>query len=151
MRLLTIIFVFIIGLKNGLHSNSGFKSVYVAKDSILKVEMSLSAFGVESDHFPSIDVVIDFSKDTSICKKWYDNPAYKKFNYSLSKAEISIVYNLLNISQLDKLRKEYHTNLSDQPTSKTIIYTTKKVFIINDYGLKGDKPLQEMYKIVYKY
>ena len=42
-------------------------------DTITRVEMNLSAFGVESDAFPSIDVLIDFTNDSSICKKSYYN------------------------------------------------------------------------------
>ena len=120
-------------------------------DSIVKIEMNLSAFGVEADDFPSINVMIDFAKDTSICVKSYYNPAYKGSTYSLTKNEMKSILELLKIADIEKLKKEYRVGKTDQPSSKTLIYTTKKTFIIEDYGLKGDYPLQELYKIVYKY
>ena len=119
-------------------------------DSILIIEMNLSAFGVESDNFPSINVYIDFSKDSSICKKSFYNPKYKDSKYSLTKNEMETLLQLLKISDLEKLKKEYTVNRTDQPRSKTIIYTIKNKFSINDYGLEGKYPLPELYKIVYK-
>lgn len=120
-------------------------------DHIVKIEMNLSAFGVESDDFPSIDVVIDFSKDTSVCVKSFYNPANKGSTYSLTKSDMNLILTLLKIDDLEKLKKEYKVDKSDQPRSKTKIYTTKKTFVVDDYGLEGDYPLQELYKIVYKY
>ncbi len=122
-----------------------------SSDHVVKIEMNLSAFGVESDDFPSIDVVIDFSKDTSSCFKSYYNPAYENSSYSLSKSELNSILELLKINYLEKLKKEYKVNKTDQPSSKTTIYTTEKTFVIEDYGLEGDYPLKELYKIVYRY
>ena len=119
-------------------------------DTIVKIEMSLSAFGVESDDFPSIDVVIDFSEDSSYCKKWFYNPAIKDTTYNLTKKEMHHIITLLTISDLKKLKKEYKVEKTDQPRSKTIISTTTTKFVINDYGLEGEYPLKELYKIVYK-
>ena len=113
--------------------------------------MNLSAFGVESDDFPSIDVTIDFSKGTSNCRKSFYNPAYKDSTYCLTKNEMQGILKLLKIEDLEKLEKEYKVGMTDQPSSKTIIYTSKTKFVINDYGLKGEYPLQELYKTVYKY
>ena len=113
--------------------------------------MNLSAFGVESDDFPSIDGVIDFSKDTSICVKTFYNPANKSSTYSLSKTEMKNILKLLKMSDIEKLKKEYKVGRTDQPSSKTVIYTRKTKFTIDDYGLEGDYPLQDLYKIVYKY
>jgi hypothetical protein len=120
-------------------------------DSIVKIEMNLSAFGVESDDFPSINVMIDFAKDTSVCVKSFYNPAYKGSTYSLTKNEMKSILELLKIADLEKLKKEYRVGKTDQPSSKISIYTTKKTFVIEDYGLEGDYPLQALYKIVYKY
>ena len=61
------------------------------------------------------------------------------------------IIKLLKIADLEKLKTDYKVIETDQPSSKTKIYTNKKIFIIDDYGLKGDYPLQELYKIVYKY
>lgn len=120
-------------------------------DSILKIEMNLSALGVESDDFPSIDVVIDFLSDSSYCRKWFYNAANKDSIYALTKTETQRVLSLLKISDLQKLKAEYNLRISDQPRSKTTVYTRKNTFIIDDYGLQGEYPLQELYKIVYKY
>jgi hypothetical protein len=64
-------------------------------ESILKIEMQLSAFGVESDSFPSIDAVIDFVIDSSNCKKSFYNPAIKGSVYSLDTNEIKNILKLL--------------------------------------------------------
>ena len=122
-----------------------------SSDHIVKIEMNLSAFGVESDDFPSIDAVIDFSKDTSVCVKSFYNPANKGSTYSCSIVERNSILELLKIDDIEKLKKEYKVSRTDQPSSKTKIYTTKKTFVVDDYGLEGDYPLQELYKIVYKY
>jgi hypothetical protein len=123
----------------------------IATDSFTKVEMNLSAFGVESDNFPSIEVLIDFTNDSSFCKKSYYNPAFKPSTYKLSNAELKKVLHLLQTSDLDKLKSAYKVPKSDQPTSVTTIYKGQKKYVINDYGLEGDYPLQDLYKIVYKY
>lgn len=120
-------------------------------ETIVKIEMNLSAFGVESDDFPSIDAVIDFSKDTSICVKSYYNPSYKGSTYSLTKTELTDILDLLGISDVQKLKPEYKVSRTDQPNSTTTIYTTKTKYVIKDYGLEGEYPLKELYKIVYKF
>jgi hypothetical protein len=122
-----------------------------AIDSITKIEMHLSAFGVESDDFPSIDVIIDLKADSSFCRKSFDNPKYKSSSYTLTKKDIQAISNLLYRSDLGKLKKEYKVNMTDLPSSRTIIYTRKSKIIIDDYGLEGDYPLKELYKIAYKF
>jgi hypothetical protein len=113
--------------------------------------MHLSAFGVESDNFPSIDVFIDFSSDSSYCRKWYNNPKYKDSLYRLTKAEMLIISSLIEKSDLHKIRKEYTVSKTDQPTSKTTIYLSNHTLQFKDYGLVAEYPLSELYKIVYKY
>jgi hypothetical protein len=113
--------------------------------------MNLSAFGVESDDFPSIDVKIDFIHNTSICVKSFYDPENIGSTYYLTKDEMKSILKLLHIDQLEKLKKEYRVGMTDQPSSKTKIYTTKKIFVFDDYGLVGESPLKELYKIVYKY
>jgi hypothetical protein len=113
--------------------------------------MSLSAFGVESDNFPSIAAYIDFTNDSSECRKTYYNPALKPLTYKLSNTEIKQLFKLLNAADLEKLKPEYRVSKTDQPTSTTTIYTGRKTFVVKDYGLEGEYPLQELYKIVYKY
>lgn len=120
------------------------------KISISKIEIHLSAFGVESDDFPSIEGYIDFTRESSLCTKSYYNPDFKGSTYQLSKEEIKKVGELLQNSDLSKLKKEYTTNRSDQPTSTLVIYTSKENYTIKDYGLQGDHPLPELYKIIYK-
>lgn len=113
--------------------------------------MHLSAFGVESDDFPSIETYVDFINDSSNCTKTYYNPAFKGSTYKLSHEEIKKVLELLQNSDLSKLKKEYSVSKTDQPTSTLIIYTDKQIYKIKDYGLEGDTPLTDLYKIVYKF
>ena len=120
-------------------------------ETIVKLEMNLSALGVESDDFPSIEAVIDFSKHKSVCIKSYYNPANKGSTYSITKSEIKVILGLLKISEVQKLKPEYKVSSSDQPSSTTTIYTTKTKYVIKDYGLEGEYPLKELYKIVYKF
>jgi hypothetical protein len=127
-----------------LHNN-------IQKTTILKIEMHLSAFGVESDNFPSIEAHVDFIKDSSNCTKSYYNPAFKGSTYQLSNDEIKRALELLQNSDLYKLKQEYKINETDQPISTIIIYTDQQNFKIKDYGLEGDYPLQDLYKIVYKF
>ena len=120
------------------------------KDSVVKIEMKLSAFGVESDDFPSIDVVIDFTTNTSHCHKWNDDPKYKDSIYSFSDAELKGIFKLLQKANLNSLKNDYRRGESDQPTSTTIIYTRMRTYKVVDYGLIGDYPLTELYRLVYK-
>lgn len=140
MQKLVIIFLFAFSSCIGKHKN------YVSK-----IEMNLSAFGVESDDFPSINAYIDFEHDSSNCLKSYYNPYYKPSSYKLSAEEIKKVLVLLQTVDLIRLKKEYRVNKTDQPTSTTAIYSDDKVFVIKDYGLEGGYPLQELYRIVYKF
>jgi hypothetical protein len=121
------------------------------KQQISKIEMHLSAFGVEADDFPSIDVIIDLASDSSRCVKSYYNPAYKGSVYHLSKEELEKIRKLLENTALSAVQKEYTTNKSDQPRSTTIIYSSEGKFEFNDYGLLGNTPLKELYNIIYKF
>lgn len=127
------------------HSNSN------STNQVQKIEMQLSAFGVEADKYPYIDVFIDFDSDSSYCRKRYDNPKYKDSVYRLTKAEMLIIASLIEKSDLHKLKKEYTVSKTDQPSSKTTIYLNNNTFQFNDYGLAAEYPLSELYKIVYKY
>ncbi|MCC7452979.1 MAG: hypothetical protein IT222_02345 [Crocinitomix sp.] len=120
-------------------------------DEIVKIEMDLSAFGVEADHIPSIHAVIDFVEDSSFCSKSFYNPAYENSTYTLTKSEMTSILKLLIIDDLKKLKSTYTVNFTDQPRSTTKIYTTQNTFVFDDYGLVGDYPLKDLYKIVYKY
>jgi hypothetical protein len=113
--------------------------------------MHLSNFGVETLSFPSIDVYINFINGSNNCKKWNDDPAFKDSTYKLSGKEIKSILELIKIPDLEKLKKEYTIGTTDQPSSTTVIYTPKRKFEIKDYGLKGEYPLKELYKIVYKF
>lgn len=119
-------------------------------NKVLRLEMSLSAFGVESDNFPSIDAVVDFVVDSSLCKRSFYNPAFKPSSYVLAKTEIEELKKILSNTNLAGLKKEYSVNKTDQPTSTTSIYTTQQKFIIKDYGMESDSLLQKIYSIVYK-
>lgn len=120
-------------------------------DEIVKIEMDLSAFGVKANHIPSIHAVIDFVEDTSFCSKSFYNPAFENSTYTLKKSEMTSILKLLIIDDLKKLKSTYTVNFTDQPRSTTKIYTTQNTFVFDDYGLVGDYPLKDLYKIVYKY
>jgi hypothetical protein len=141
---------FLIGSICLINCNSTKDTNGAITDSITRVEMRLSAFGVEADDIPSIAVLIDFVNDTSRCEKTYYNPAFKPSMYRLSNADIKKVLQLLRDADLDKLKTEYSVSRTDQPTSTITIYTGQRSFKIKDYGLEGDDPLQELYRIVYK-
>ena len=120
-------------------------------ESITRIEMQLSAFGVESDDFPSIRAVVDLSQDTSFCVKSFYSSAFEGSTYSLSKNEMQSVRALLDPSDIENLKAEYSVSKTDQPRSTTTFHTTKRTFAVDDYGLEGEYPLQELYEIVYRY
>jgi hypothetical protein len=120
-------------------------------DTFTKIEMHLSAYGVESDDFPSIDVSIDFVNNSSSCRKWFYNPAFKDSTYSFSKNVTDSILQILKRTDWEKIKKEYTVSKSDQPSSTITIFTESRKFIIKDYGLKGDGPLRELYTIGYKF
>ena len=148
---LPVFLLLLISLNFCNSSRSSNITEHSSKESILRIEMNLSAFGVESDDFPSIGAYIDFQNDSSNCNKSFYNPAYKGSTYYLSKNEIKKISDLLQGFDLEKLKKEYTVQATDQPTSTTTIYTSTKKITVKDYGLKGEYPLQELYKIVYKF
>ena len=118
--------------------------------SILKIEMKLSAFGVESDDFPSVNAEIDFTKKTSLCQKSYYNPSNKGSTYSLTKKEINTVLDLLENMDLLEMKKEYTVSMTDQPSSTMTIYTSNDTIGVYDYGLQASTQLKTIYKLVYK-
>lgn len=118
--------------------------------SIVKIEMNLSSFGVEAEGYPTIHAFINLVTDSSNCKKSYFDPKYKDSTYSLSKNELQQIRSLVNNADLEKLKNKYSVNESDQPRSTITFYTNTKKIIVDDYGLKGEYPLRDLYKIVYK-
>ena len=153
MQKLPILVAIIIFSQNSCNSIGIYKNAakHLLGDAVVKIDMNLSAFGVESDSFPSIQVYINFNNDSSTCIKSYYNPAIKGCVYQLSVTEIKEVLALLQSVDLAKLKENYTVGLSDQPTATTTIYTAKGKFTIRDYGLEGEYPMQELYKIVFKY
>ena len=151
--LYTILIFFLVSCSSAeiTHLNLVPRSSTAPTSKVQRMEMHLSAFGVESDRFPTIDVYIDFSADSSYCRKSYYDPKYKDSVYRLTKAEMLIISSLIEKSDLSKLKKEYSVGKTDQPSSKTIIYFSNNTLQFNDYGLQADYPLPELYKIVYKY
>jgi hypothetical protein len=150
-RMLRQFLFFLIVSTSFINCSSQQDATKTITDSITRVEMNLSAFGVEADDFPSIAAHIDFLNDSSSCEKTYYNPAFKPSMYRLTSPEIKKVLQLLREADFDKLKTNYSVSKTDQPTSTTTIYFGQRTFVIKDYGLKGDDPLQELYKIVYKY
>ena len=116
---------------------------------ILKLEMFLNAFGVESDGFPTINAKIDFVSDSSLCEVSYYEPWLKTKQYSFSKQELDTLRTLLTNTGLKRIKKEYSEGPTDQPTSISTIYTMQDTFRIKDYGLQAEFPMTELYRIVY--
>jgi hypothetical protein len=113
--------------------------------------MDLSSYGVESDDYPTIHVFINLSTDSSFCQKLYYSPGHSDSTYSLSKGEIEKIKILVSHMDLGKLKKNYTVKKTDQPTSTIKFYINNTTIITKDYGLKGDYPLQELYRIAYKF
>jgi len=112
--------------------------------------MNLSAFGVESDEFPSVIAKIDLVSFKSSCKKSYYNPAHRSIAYQLSKKEIDQIKEILSQVNFAKIKKDYKDSRPDQPISTIKIYCTEGKYTVNDYGLIGEAYLQKLYKIAYK-
>jgi len=103
----------LVGLSRCSNGQTNISANDHVSDHLVKIEMHLSAFGVESDNFPSIDAVIDFGKDTSVCVKSFYDPAFKGSTYALTKSEMNSILKMLKIEDLEKLKKEYNVNMSD--------------------------------------
>jgi hypothetical protein len=148
LKVLSILSCLTLSFCNSSLQNSNKKNTGLATCS--RIEMNLSAFGVESDGAPYIRAIIDFVNDSSFCERWYDNPVYKDSSWLLTKEERATVLQLLASADIKSMQKKYKTLMTDQPTSAMTIYTGKDTILINDYGLTGQYPLSEIYKIVYK-
>jgi hypothetical protein len=148
VMLLSLTFLLTFGF---CHSQQDTTTKTIPGNLISRVEMHLTAFGVESDSFPSIEALLDFMNDSSLCKKSYYNPAIKPSTYRLSDVELKHVLQLLQTADLDKLKTDYKVSKTDQPTSVITIYRGKQKYVVKDCGLEGDYPLQDVYKIVYRY
>lgn len=117
---------------------------------IVKIESDLSNFGVESEWYPSIHCLVNLANNSSSCKKIYDNSKYKDSTYSLSKTELQQIDRILKDIDLKKLKNKYSIVDTDQPKSTITFYTNTDKIVIEDYGLQGEYPLQDLYKIIYK-
>ncbi|WDF79093.1 hypothetical protein PQ469_03610 [Mucilaginibacter sp. KACC 22773] len=60
------------------------------------------------------------------------------------------IYKILQRADLKNLKRKYTVNMSDQPKSTITFYTNTGKIVIEDYGLQGEYPLQDLYKIIYK-
>ena len=121
-----------------------------SKPVLLKIEVHLSAYGVESDHIPSIRGIVDFEADSSFFQRSFYNPALKASTYSLSKAERDSLHKMINQADFTKLKLVYKNNTSDQPTSTITFAWKDRQLKIEDYGLKGAPVLEEIYRLIYK-
>ncbi len=122
----------------------------LSHDNVSSAHFYLSAFGVESDEFPTIDAKIDFLKIKSQCQATYDEPNKKPKSYTLSSKEIDTLSHLINSVDWKQFKKAFAVGITDQPTSTLTIKIKNDIFEIKDYGLQGDAPLPELYRIVYK-
>ena len=118
---------------------------------VTRVDMTLSAFGVEADELPSIEVHIDFEQNRGTARRTYFNPAYKPSTYQLTGTDLHGLRALLRAADLSALHGQYAASATDLPTSTIVVHTTKQQYVIRDYGLVGDYPLRELYAIAYKH
>jgi len=119
-------------------------------ETVNKIEMNLSAFGVESDRVPNIRAIVDLKSDTSYCDVSYYDPKFRAFTYRLTKGDMDSIRNLIARGDIRKLKKGYTVSKTDMPSSTTIFYLANDTVKISDYGLEGPFPLQELYRLVYK-
>jgi hypothetical protein len=150
MRKIAHLFLLVLGLAAG-SLLVGQVRARRAGETILSVQMHLSAVGVESDTYPSITATLNFAQHTSHCERSYFDPVYPGSTYHLSAGELDSVQRLLQHTDLKELKHRYSVNnRTDQPTSTTVICTTSRTFTVEDYGLEGAAPLPKLYRLVYK-
>jgi hypothetical protein len=118
--------------------------------ALKRIEFRLSALGVESYGFPNIDAIIDVQNDTSYCMVSYYEPNLHDTAYKLTKQEMDKIRFSVTRGALKRLKPKYEVSSTDLPTSTTIFYCSDKAIKIEDYGLEGPLPLQELYVLVYK-
>ena len=133
---------------NGCSQNTGVKQNVA--DPITRIDMNLSANGVESDNFPSIEGYINFQNNSSNFSRSYYDPSLKPSTYKLTDEEVKGILALFEKCDPKKLKSAYSVSRTDQPTSTITIYTDEHKYTIRDYGLAGEYPLQELYKTAYK-
>jgi hypothetical protein len=119
-------------------------------NSINKIQIFLSAFGVESDGFPEIYATIDLQNDTSLCSVSYYDPHFHDTTYRLSSFDMLGIKNILDSCDIKKLQTNYKVDYTDQPTATSIFFFNNQEIKISDYGLRGDCPLTKLYDIVFK-
>lgn len=149
MRKTVLLLLFVLGLAAG-SLLVGQVRTRRAGETILSVQMHLSAMGVESDTYPSIRATLDFAHHTSHCERSYFDPAYPGSTYHLSAGALDSAQRLLQNANLEGLKDRYTVSRTDQPTSTTVIHTASRTFTVKDYGLEGAAPLPKLYRLVYK-
>lgn len=142
--ILSICFLIIFQISHAQKASQG------NQEGVIRIEMDLSAYGVESRGFPTIKAVIDLYHDSRLCKVSYYEPELHDTAYKLTKPVMDSIRYLVNNCDLKKLKKNYSIDYTDQPTSTTIFYLKDEQITITDYGLEGDQPLRALYKFVYQ-
>jgi hypothetical protein len=126
------------------------RSKEVRKAKLLKMEVHLSAFAVESDHFPDINGFVDFTSDSSYFYKSYYNPAYKASTYSLSSEAFDSLRILISQTSFSRIDTLYKFPALDMPSSTITFVWDDKKFKTEDYGLRGAPELEKIYRLIYK-
>lgn len=128
------------------------RQAYRPGEVVLNVTMHLSAFGVESDTYPSIAATLDLVHHTSQCERSYFDPAYPSSTYHLSAEALDSVQLLVQQTDWSRLKTNYSlAHQFDLPTSVIVIRMAHRSFTIKDYGLEGASPLPKLYRLVYKF
>jgi len=123
-------------------------------DAPKEVEFTLIKFHLTGDAegccFGGIDGTIDFLRDTSYFVITDFTSKKPISSYKLSKLEIDTIQALVRLINFPWKPKSERFTVTDQSTSNTMFCRGTDTFSISDYGLNGDQPLQDIYKIVYK-
>lgn len=119
-------------------------------EPVEKIEMKLSAFGVESDGFPNITAIIDLKNDTSFCDVSYYDPKFPAKTYRLTPKDMGKIRQLMAESDIRNLERKHAVSMVDQPNSIVIFHLANDSITVSDYGLTGQFPLKELYELVYK-
>lgn len=118
------------------------------QSKVLRATFFLNAVGVESGGFPSIQATVDAVQKKSDCSVTYFEPWIKPYHFQLNDKEMDTLLLLMN--KLERKDVTHKVLVVDQPTSIITVHTSSGDFEINDYGMAGEYPLNDIYRIVYR-
>lgn len=112
---------------------------------IKSIEISISAFGVESDYFPSVFCSINYEKNESVFTESYYNPALKGKKTTMTISEMNVIKKIISYCDLNSLNVWDKTTISDQATGIIKVNYNDTFFQVEDYGLDGSLTAQTLF------